>query len=71
MKMEMTNQNQQLNQDKKNFLLEIAYLTEQMDHAHMPLKEGYQKLKELIKKSLKAEKEFKYYKPIADGKDGI
>lgn len=67
----MTNQNQQLSQNKKNFLLEVAYLTEQIDHAHIPPKEGYQKLKDLIKKSLKAEKEFQYFRPFSAGKTGI
>lgn len=46
----MKNQTGQLNQEKKNFLLELAYLTEQIAHAQIPVKEGYAELMELIKK---------------------
>lgn len=36
----MENKNRQLSQEKRDFLLEIAYVTEQIAYAHIIFKEG-------------------------------
>lgn len=46
----MENRTEQNTQKKNDFLMEIAYLSEQMANKHISLSEGYEKLLDLLKK---------------------